>query len=59
MEPLKGDKQVGKQVWMACRAAPPCGGNQAVIKMRFPLPAGGISIRYQCQNCKKNFHTSI
>ena len=59
MEPIKHDNQVGRTIWIKCRASEKCPGTQAEIKMRFSLPTGGTSIRYKCLTCDKPFHITV
>lgn len=53
------DPDVGKEVWMSCRAKDSCKGNYAKIVMKFKLPAGGRSIRYRCLACNGVFHIAV
>ncbi len=46
---------VGKTVWVNCRARRGCEGNQVVIVRHVKLHAGGTAIRYKCNSCGGSF----
>ena len=50
---------VGKEVWITCRAARPCGGNSATILLVKNMSGGGRIVRYQCKKCKRKFNVRV
>jgi hypothetical protein len=49
-------------VWMKCRAAEHCDGNQAICTLIFKknlLQGGGTTRRYRCQTCKGTFTVTV
>jgi len=57
--PPKVDKDVGKTVWVNCRAKASCEGHESKITMKFKLQNGGNSIRYRCLTCNGVFHITL
>lgn len=54
--PSTNHPDIGKIVWMSCRASRPCGNNQSKISMVFKHgDFGGQTIRYKCQGCRQSF----
>jgi hypothetical protein len=53
------DPDIGKEVFVNCRAKQSCPGQRSKIVMKFKLPAGGTSIRYRCLTCKGTFHITF
>jgi len=57
---MKNNKAlVGKEVWVTCRAARPCGGNSATILLVKNMSGGGRIVRYQCKKCKRKFNVRV
>lgn len=54
--PKPQKKQPEVTVWMACRAARPCGGQQATVVWQKKTPGGGTDSRYRCTKCGGSFH---
>ena len=53
------DKEVGRQVWVACRAVHGCEGKTSTIVMRNRLPQGGTATRYHCGTCGRPFYITV
>jgi hypothetical protein len=48
------ESQIGKVVWIACRAAQSCEGQQCTVEMIRKIN-GSRMIRYRCLSCKHIF----
>lgn len=46
--------QVGKTVWVSCRAVAACEGKHSTVEMVRKIN-GSTAIRYRCQSCKRLF----
>jgi hypothetical protein len=57
--PKNNDPDIGREVFINCRARAGCKGKLVKITMKFKLATGGNSIRYRCLTCKGAFHITF
>ena len=60
----KDEKDDRKPVWIACRAARPCGGQTAIVTRRWKNPGNLMTApsritRYKCTKCGQTFSISV
>jgi len=61
----KDDKEEKRTVWIACRAARPCGGQTAIVTRTWKRGAGDLrpgpsrTTRYKCTKCGGSFSVSV